>query len=85
MRPTLEQINEALVTALSPSHLEVIDQSAQHHGHAGMQPGQYHLVVSVTADCLTGLPLVQAHRLIYAALTQWMNTHIHALKIDILP
>jgi BolA protein len=33
--PTAEQLQQRLQQVLQPSQLEVIDESHQHHGHAG--------------------------------------------------
>ena len=50
--------------------LEVVDESAQHAGHAGsrMQPGysgETHFNVKVVSDAFEGLNTVKRHRTIY--------------------
>ncbi len=77
-------IEERLRDAFSPSHLEVIDESDQHVGHAGHQGGGRHFAVIIHADCLQALSLVAAHRQIYAVVDDMMPAQIHALRIKLL-
>jgi BolA family transcriptional regulator, general stress-responsive regulator len=84
MRPSLEQIKQQLTVSLTPSTLVVIDESAHHQGHPGMQPGNYHLKISIAAPCLNDLSPIDAHRKIYATLMHWMDQYIHAISIEVL-
>ena len=77
-------IYSRLQQAFSPTHLEVIDESDQHIGHAGYQGGARHFAIIIQADSLTNLSSVEAHRKIYALFTDMMPDEIHALKIKIL-
>lgn len=77
-------ITERLQQAFSPDHLEVIDESDQHIGHAGHQGGGRHFAVIIGANSLKGLSRVEAHRRIYALFTDLMPDQIHALKIKIV-
>lgn len=73
-------IEERLRTALAPEHLEIIDDSAAHAGHAGAREGGHftlHIVSSVFAD----KTLIQRHRLVNAAVADLMRREIHALSI----
>jgi len=76
-----EQIRNALQQALSPSLLEIEDQSHLHAGHAGARDGRGHFHVTVQAQAFVGLPLMRRHKLIYAALGELMRSDIHALSI----
>lgn len=67
--------------ALSPTFLEVLDESDQHIGHAGHQGGGRHFAVIVSADALATLSRVEAHRQIYALFEDMMPEQIHALRI----
>jgi BolA protein len=80
----LTAIRDRLTTALSPQQLEVIDESQHHAGHAGASTGMGHYAVSIQSPLFAGKSLVEAHRLIYQALGEMMETDIHALKISIL-
>lgn len=79
---TVDEIKQRLTTALNPSYLEVLDESAghiDHHAPAGM--GHYAVIIATPA--FNNLSLAQQHRLIYKAIGSLMDTHIHALRIEI--
>ena len=86
MRSTQERINiikERLNENLSPSLLEVIDEGDKHKGHAGALTGLGHFAISISSPLFHHKPLIECHRLIYAALGELMQTDIHALSITI--
>lgn len=75
-------IEQKLTAALSPEHLEVIDNSAMHAGHAGAHPsGESHFAVTVVSSAFEGQSRVQRQRMVYAALAQEMTAQIHALEL----
>lgn len=80
----VELIKARITQALAPSHLEVLDDSDQHIGHAGHQGGGRHFSVVVQASCLEGLSRVAAHRKVYELFDDLMPHQIHALKIKII-
>lgn len=80
----LEKIRERLSQALNPSSLEVIDESAQHYGHAGSASGQGHYAIVISSDKFQNKSRIDCHRMIYDALGSLMQTDIHALKIKIV-
>ncbi len=65
---------------LSPSSIEISDDSAAHAGHAGAREGG-HFRVTLVADAFRGHSSIQRHRIVYAAVAQLMGTDIHALNI----
>lgn len=81
-------IYSALVGKLSklkPVKLDIVDNSAQHAGHAGSKGlnGESHFSVTIVSDAFEGLKLVQRHRLVYTLMSEEMSAgHIHALQID---
>lgn len=81
MQQILEQ---RLQEAFSPSHLEIIDDSDKHRGHAGSQGGARHFTVIIKADCFQGVSRIKAHRMIYDVLNDLIPDKIHALQIKIL-
>lgn len=83
-RSRIEIIKERIQQAFSPTHLEVIDESDQHIGHAGHQGGARHFSVIVSAESLKTLSRVEAHRQIYALFADMMPDEIHALKIKVI-
>ena len=55
--------------ALAPSSLELVDESAQHAGHAGASPGgNTHWRLTIVSAVFEGKPTVARHRMIYQAL-----------------
>lgn len=78
-----EFIQKALTTALSPSFLEIIDESHKHIGHSGFSAAGSHFAVTITAPAFTGKTLLECHRMIYEALGEKVGKDIHALKINI--
>lgn len=76
-------IHSRLQQAFSPTDLEVIDESDQHIGHAGHQGGGRHFAIVITAECFNNLTRIEAHKQIYALLTDLMPDQVHALRIKI--
>ncbi len=76
-----ERIRECLQAALTPTVLEVEDESHLHAGHAGARSGKGHFRVTIVSERFAGLPLLQRHRLVYDALADLMESDIHALAI----
>ncbi|WP_144393609.1 BolA family protein [Pleionea sediminis] len=77
------EIEAALNKELSPTHLEVIDDSHLHAGHAGAKSGKGHFTVVITSPSFEGKRPLQCHQMIYSALGELMQTDIHALSIKI--
>ena len=74
-----EQLRERLAT-LQPEHLEIIDDSASHAGHAGARGGA-HFHVVIVAAAFAGMGRVNRHRCVQEAAGDLMNGPIHALGI----
>jgi BolA protein len=62
--------------------VHVIDESHLHAGHAGAAGGAKHFRVRVQSPLFQGLNTLARHRLVYAAVADWMPMPIHALAID---
>lgn len=75
------RIRQALEQAFQPSHLEVVDDSHRHAGHAGARDGRGHFDVTIVSQAFAGLAPLARHRAVYAALGEMMTTDIHALSI----
>lgn len=80
----MNQMKELLTAALSPTSLELIDDSQQHVGHAGALAGGGHFTVRIASAAFDGESLVSCHRKVYQALGDMMESDIHALSIDII-
>ena len=81
MSERLEAIRAHLAAALAPSHLQVIDESHKHIGHAGARDGRGHFAVTIVSAAFAGKSLLERHRLVYGALGELMQTDIHALSM----
>jgi BolA family transcriptional regulator, general stress-responsive regulator len=73
-------IERALRAALSPSAIEVDDDSHLHAGHAGAREGR-HYTVRLTSPRFSGLSRVARHRLVYDSLGSLAEQGVHALAI----
>lgn len=82
---TIALIEERLRATLSPDFIEIIDESHLHVGHAGAQSGKGHYALTLHAAAFAGKPPITRHRLVYQALGELMDTHIHALSITAKP
>ncbi len=83
MLPTNETIAEikARLAVLTPQHIEIIDESALHAGHAGAKSGGGHYQLTIISPTFSGQNIVARHRAIYQALGDLMSTRVHALSI----
>lgn len=71
------------LSSLEPVGLDLVDESAQHAGHAGAAPGgQTHWRLSIVSPRFAGQPTVSRHRMVYQALGELMQHPIHALAIS---
>lgn len=78
----LATIERMLRAALSPEELLVRDQSNLHAGHAGAQEGKGHFEVTIVSDQFNGVNRITRHRMVYDALGDFLDTDIHALRIN---
>ncbi|MGJ8623288.1 MAG: BolA family protein [Yoonia sp.] len=81
---TLETEIRTALGSLTPSHLDVINESALHQGHAGDDgSGESHWRVVIKAPQLDDLSRIARHRAVHDALGKDIIGRIHALAIDI--
>jgi stress-induced morphogen len=73
-----QRIQEKLSAALSPSVLEVANESSMHNVPKGSET---HFKVVVVSLAFEGLPRVRRHQLVYGALADEMTSGLHALAI----
>eukprot|EP01135_Chromosphaera_perkinsii_P002123 Nk52_evm57s217 gene=Nk52_evmTU57s217 len=74
-----QSIKEKLSDALSPAHLDVINESYMHNVPKGSET---HFKVVIVADAFEGKPLIQRHRLVNATLKEELEGGVHALSIN---
>ena len=79
-------IEQQLRERLQPTHLEVIDESADHAGHAGANAEGFgtHFRVRIASPAFAGKSRVAKHRLVYDAMQNFIDQGLHALAIDIV-
>jgi BolA protein len=82
--PRVQEIEARLMQTLTPSALEVIDESAAHAGHAGAGQEGWgtHFRVRIASEVFAGKTRVACHRLVYDALHDFMDRGLHALAIE---
>jgi BolA protein len=69
------------LAALSPRHLDIIDESHLHAGHEGSKDGASHFRVIIASDQFNGLTPLARHRLVYDRVQDLIPYPIHALAI----
>ena len=77
-----DEIQRLLTEAFSPTELLVKDQSRLHAGHAGAKEGKGHFEVIIVTDAFQGQTRIERHRMVFNALGTFMETDIHALRIQ---
>ena len=79
-------IEQQLTERLQPTFLQVIDESADHAGHAGINAEGFgtHFRVRIACPAFAGLSRVARHRLVYDAAQNFIDQGLHALAIDIV-
>ncbi len=83
---TTEALQQRLQATLSPTQLEVFDESHAHAGHAGADGSGSgtHFRVRIASPFFTGKSRVAQHRLVYDALQDFIDRGLHALAIEAL-
>ena len=80
--PVAAEMIARLNSALSPTAMELVDDSEQHRGHGGYNPeGESHFSLRIESPSFAGKNRVQRQRMIYAALGDLMVSRVHALSI----
>lgn len=80
--PVATEIEKRLRQALAPTHLEVINDSARHSGHAGDDgSGESHFTVVIEAPAFAAMSRLERQRAVNAALGELLRERIHALAI----
>lgn len=83
--PIADAMRQRLTAALTPSRLDLVDESALHAGHAGARPeGESHFRLLIVSATFAGKSRLERQRMVFAALGDLMQTEIHALSITAL-
>ena len=76
------EMESLLRAALSPTHLEIINDSASHSGHSGDDgSGESHFTVVIESQAFAGVSRLQRQRMVNAALGDISGQRVHALAI----
>lgn len=82
VRDTIEQ---KLSQKFAPTHLEVIDESSRHEGHAGWREGgETHFRVRIGTTQFVGKTRLAQHRAVMEALEAELKSRVHALAVEIV-
>jgi len=80
-----DTIVEKLSQKFAPTHLEVLDESDRHKGHAGSRPdGETHFRVRIATAQFAGYTRLQQHRAVMEALDAELKGGVHALAIEVV-
>ena len=80
--PVAAEMLARLHSALSPTRIDLTDDSEQHRGHGGYNPaGESHFSLAIESPAFMGKSRVERQRMIYAALGELMDERVHALSI----
>jgi BolA protein len=77
------RIRQKLMVGLSPTRLDVINESHMHAGHAGSPgSGESHFRVLVVSPAFEGRSRVDRHRAVNALLEEEFRDGVHALAVN---
>jgi BolA protein len=80
--PVATEMLRRLNSALSPTFVDLVDDSEQHRGHGGHNPsGESHFSLEIESAAFAGKSRVQRQRMVYHALGDLMRERVHALQI----
>ncbi|GAA0282488.1 BolA family transcriptional regulator [Alteraurantiacibacter aestuarii] len=83
--PIEKEITELLEAAFKPILLNVINDSAQHHGHSGDDgSGESHFTIVIESGAFSGKSRLQRQRMVNAALGDIPGQRVHAMSIQAL-
>lgn len=77
-----KMMREALMVALEPTRLDVINESHLHAGHASSPgTGESHFRVLVVSAAFEGRSRIERHRMVNEAIANLLRDSVHALAI----
>ena len=80
--PLQIEMETLLTEALAPLRLDVLNDSARHHGHAGDDgSGESHFTVEIESAAFAGKNRLERQRMVNRALGDIPGTRVHALAI----
>ncbi|MBV1688091.1 BolA family transcriptional regulator [Novosphingobium sp. G106] len=80
--PLAQEISQLLIAAFAPTSLDIINDSASHHGHAGHDgSGESHFTVAIESAAFAGVSRLERQRMVNRALGDIPGQRVHALAI----
>lgn len=80
--PLAQEIAQLLTAAFAPTRLEVINDTATHHGHAGDDgSGESHFTIVIESAAFAGVSRLGRQREVNRALGDIPGQRVHALAI----
>ena len=77
------QIRTKLISAFSPEHIEIKNESHLHQGHASSpQTGESHFRLNIVSSKFEGKSRIERHRMINEVLSEELAGPVHALAIS---
>jgi BolA protein len=77
------QLREKLMIGLSPTRLDVINESEMHAGHRSSPgTGESHFRILVVSEAFAGKSRVERHRLVNDLLKEELAGGVHALALS---
>ncbi|TMM48932.1 BolA family protein [Qipengyuania marisflavi] len=81
--PVQQEMEQLLQDAFTPTRLEVINDSAKHHGHSGDDgSGASHFTVVIEAPAFADKSRLERQRMVNRALGDIPGERVHALAIQ---
>lgn len=86
-KPVAASIRRKIEKDLDPKHLEIIDESASHAGHAGAREtispsGETHMKLRIVSDAFSGINAVKRHRMVFGLLKEELAGPVHAVSLE---
>ncbi len=79
-----EALVEKLKEELNADHVDIIDNSWMHAGHAAVANGPKegtHLSIVIVSPKFEGVSLLNRHRMVHEVLEESFKQHLHALEL----
>ena len=76
------EMTQLLMAAFAPTRLDVINDSAKHHGHSGDDgSGESHFTVEIESAVFAGVSRLERQRMVNRALGDIPGQRVHALAV----
>lgn len=77
--PVEKVIQEKLASILTPSHMDILNESPQHGLPASAEK---HFRLVIVSEIFKGLGRIERHRHVHTVLAEELKTHVHAISVQ---